>query len=89
MHHLYEIIDSTDDDVVKYGISAGKIDKNGYSDRMRQQVNFVNIFVGWARFFARIVLKGIPRRKKAEEIETTYIEAYRKKHGAKPRGNRK
>lgn len=25
----------------------------------------------------------------AEEIETTYIEAHRKKHGAKPRGNRK
>jgi len=88
-HHLYEIIDTVDDDVVKYGISAEDIDQEGYSSRMRAQVNFANLFVGWARFFARIIMRNIPGRKRAEEIETEQIEAYQKRHGRKPRGNRR
>lgn len=88
-HHLYEIIDSEDDEIVKYGISAETIEEDGYSSRMREQVNFVNLFVGWARFFARVVLRDIPGRERAEEIEQEYIEAYRKKYGRKPRGNKR
>lgn len=34
-HHLYEIRDSVDDDVFKYGISHDPIDEDGYSNRMR------------------------------------------------------
>jgi hypothetical protein len=39
-HHLYEIRDSVDDEVFKYGISHDPIDEDGYSDRMRVQINF-------------------------------------------------
>ncbi|NBC07989.1 MAG: hypothetical protein GVY26_12420 [Bacteroidetes bacterium] len=88
-HHLYEIIDSIDEDVVKYGISAEDINEEGYSNRMRKQVDFVNTFIGWARFFARIILRNIPGRDQAEIIENEYIEAYKEKHGKRPRGNRK
>lgn len=88
-HHLYEIVDSLEDDVFKYGISAKPIGKDGYSSRMREQVTLGNLFVGWARFFARILLRNIPGRERAEEIETEHIDAYEAKHGRKPRGNRK
>ncbi|MFN0015215.1 MAG: hypothetical protein ACKVU2_11770 [Saprospiraceae bacterium] len=33
-HHLYEIRDSEDDDVFKYGISHDPIGKDGYSNRI-------------------------------------------------------
>lgn len=33
-HHLYEIRYKIDNDVYKYGISQGEVDKNGYSKRM-------------------------------------------------------
>ena len=56
---------------------------------MRKQVNLGNLFVGWIRFFANIILKNIQGREKAEEIEREYIDAYEEKHGRKPRGNRK
>ena len=49
-HHLYEIRDSVDDDVFKYGISDGLIDENGLSKRMRLQINFLNLGVNWKRF---------------------------------------
>ncbi|PSR11931.1 MAG: hypothetical protein DA408_13530 [Bacteroidetes bacterium] len=88
-HHLYEIVDRIDDDIVKYGISAGEVDADGYSSRMREQVNFANIFVGWARFFARIILYGIKGRAKAEKIEQDHIASYTKKQGRRPRGNLK
>ena len=88
-HHLYEIIDKVDNDVVKYGISGEDIDPDDYSSRMRVQVSFANLFVGWARFFARIIMRNIPGRRRAEEIETEHIEAYRKQYGKKPRGNRR
>ena len=44
-HHLYEIRDSVDDDVFKYGISHDPIDNNGQSNRMKVQVNFLNLGV--------------------------------------------
>ncbi|MEM8527848.1 MAG: hypothetical protein AAGG68_24615 [Bacteroidota bacterium] len=88
-HHLYEIIDSVDNDVVKYGISAEEISEDGYSSRMRLQINFVNSFVGWMRFFGRILVKGIKGRIKAEQIEQEHIKEYEEKNGQKPRGNKR
>lgn len=87
-HHLYEIRDSEDDDVFKYGISHEPIGKDGYSKRMRVQVDFLNLGAKWLRFFARIILFDIVGRKEAKRIERDYIRKYRESHGQNPRGNR-
>ena len=86
-HHLYEIRDSVDDDIFKYGISHGPVGADGYSDRMREQVNFLNLGVKWLRFFARILLSNISGRKEAKRIERQYIRSYNEKNGQNPRGN--
>jgi hypothetical protein len=39
------------------------------------------------RFFSRVLLVGIPGRKRAEEIEQQYIDAFREKHNRNPPGN--
>ena len=87
-HHLYEIRDSVDDDVFKYGISHDPIDEDGYSNRMRTQVDFLNLGVKWLRFFARILLLDIPGKKEAKRIEKQYIRKYKEEHGHRPRGNK-
>jgi len=46
-HHLYGIMDSIDDDIVKYGISSDPIDKDELSDRLRRQLGLFNAIVGW------------------------------------------
>jgi hypothetical protein len=79
-HHLYEIRDSINDEVFKYGISHHPIDADGLSKRMRLQVN-------WDIFFARIVMVDIDGRIEAKRIEKQYIQDYKQLHGSKPRGN--
>lgn len=86
-HHLYEIRDSVDDDVFKYGISHDPIDEDGYSNRMRVQVDFLNSAVKWFRFFGRILIVNISGRKEAKRIEREHIRKYKEIHGQKPRGN--
>lgn len=86
-HHLYEIRDSVDDDIFKYGISHDPIGADGYSDRMREQVNFLNLGVKWLRFFARILISNIADRKEAKRIERQHIRNYKAMHGRNPRGN--
>jgi hypothetical protein len=86
-HHLYEIRDSIDDDVFKYGISHDALDDEGQSNRMKIQVNFLNLGVNWLRFFARVVIFDIADRKEARQLERTYIQEYKKIHGRRPRGN--
>ncbi len=86
-HHLYEIWDSEDNDVYKYGISGDPLNADGSSPRANEQVNLFNKVVKMVRFFARILLVGISGREKASELEDQYIEEYQKKHGKKPRGN--
>ena len=86
-HHLYAIHDKEENDVFKYGISNSSIGKDGYSRRMREQVNFLNRAVGWARYFAEVLVKGIIGRKNALQKEDEYIENYRAEHGKPPRGN--
>ncbi len=86
-HHLYAIHDVEEDDIFKYGISSKPIDEDDYSSRMREQVDFLNRAVGWFRFFAEVLVRGISGRTKARQLEDEYIEAYREKHGRYPRGN--
>lgn len=86
-HHLYAIHDKEEKDVFKYGISDSTIEKDGYSRRMRQQVDFLNRAAGWVRFFAVVLIRGIIGRKEARKIEDEHVDAYREKHGRNPRGN--
>lgn len=86
-HHLYEIVDKTDNDVFKYGISCDPIGKDGLSKRMRVQLRLANLIDDWARFFSRIILFDIPGRKEAKRIESEHIRAYKEKNGRRPRGN--
>ncbi|MCB9291545.1 MAG: hypothetical protein H6559_00200 [Lewinellaceae bacterium] len=75
-HHLYEIRDKEENDVLKYGICGKPLNRDGSSPRANEQVSLFNAILGVARFFARILLTNIPGRKKAREIEDEYIEAY-------------
>ncbi len=86
-HHLYEIYDTTEDDVYKYGICGSPLCSDGSSPRANRQVREYNRLVGFLRFLSKVLLIGIPGRKRAEEIEEEYIEGYEAKHGRRPRGN--
>ena len=88
LHHLYEIIDSKNNDVYKYGISGDPLNEDGSSPRANEQVSLFNAVVDWIRFFARILITGIPGNKKARELEDKHLEEYKEKHGRYPRGNR-
>lgn len=86
-HHLYGIYDRGTRGIYKYGISDNPVESDGYSRRLRSQVNLFNRVVGWLRFFGRILVFDIPGRKRAEELEDIYIEAHKRKKGYRPRGN--
>lgn len=88
-HHLYEIRDIQDDDTFKFGISQDKIEADGLSKRLRDQISIYNVVAGFVRFFARILIKNIPNRVDAIKEEKGHIREYKDKHGRKPRGNRK
>lgn len=87
-HHLYALDDREKEDVFKYGISDDPIEEDGLSKRMRTQLDLFNLIAGYLRFVGRILRVNIPGRKKAEEIEDEYNEAYYEKHGRYPIGNR-
>lgn len=86
-HHLYEIVDRQRKDIFKYGIGGDPLNEDGTSPRANKQVKLFNNLVGWARFFANVLITSIPGRVKAKELEDEYIENYRQQHGRKPRGN--
>lgn len=86
-HHLYAIYDKEDNDVFKYGISDKPIGEDEYSKRMHEQVDYLNRAVGWIRYFAEVLLRGIIGKAKARQLEDDYIDAYREQHGQNPRGN--
>ena len=87
LHHLYAIYDKEKDDLFKYGISHDPIDADALSDRMRNQINFLNLAVDWQRYFGVILIRNIPNRVLALEIEEQFIKAYEEKFGQKPKGN--
>lgn len=88
-YHLYEIVDKKKDDTFKYGISGDPIDpKDGLSKRVRDQVKLGNLFVGWLRFFGRILVQNIKGNAKARELEDQYIDDYFERNQRYPVGNR-
>lgn len=86
--HLYEIRDTKEEEVYKFGISSDPISKKDQlSKRIRDQVSLFNRVVGFARFVGKILIRGIVGRKKADEIEEEHIQNYKAHHGRRPRGN--
>ncbi len=77
-HHLYEIRDKQEEDIFKYGINADPIEDDGLSSRLRNQLKLMNLIAGWLRFFSNILLRDIPGRQEAENIEREHIDAYEK-----------
>jgi hypothetical protein len=88
-HHLYEILDLLEDDVLKYGISSDPIDQDGLSKRLREQVELFNIVANWYRFEGHVLVRNIPNNEAARILEAAYVDAYEKVNGRKPRGNRR
>lgn len=88
-HHLYAINDRKNKSVFKYGISSDPVGEDGLSERIRKQLNLFNLIAGFARFFAEILIRNIPGRKKALKLEDEFITKHEKKYGRKPPGNRK
>jgi URI fold toxin 2 len=86
-HHLYEIFDLAEQDIYKYGVCGEPLRADGSSPRAERQVRAFNRLVGFFRFVARVLLTGIPGRKRAEEIEDEHVDAYEAKNGRRPRGN--
>ncbi|MDX2133241.1 MAG: hypothetical protein SFV52_00540 [Saprospiraceae bacterium] len=88
-HHLYEIYDTIENDVYKYGVCGKPLMPDGSSSRANKQVREYNRVVGMLRFIANILLVGIPGKKRGEEIEEEYVNQYEAIHGRRPRGNPK
>lgn len=76
-----------DEEIVKYGICGDELNSDGSSPRANEQVNFLNRAVGWIRFVANVLLKAIPGRAKALEIEEEHVNEFEAEHGYRPRGN--
>ena len=51
------------------------------------QVDYLNRAVGWIRYVAKVIIRGIVGKRNARKIEDDYIDAYREEHGQNPRGN--
>lgn len=86
-HHLYEIYDEYENEVFKYGISADEIDADDTSDRLRKQLKLFNLVANALRFIGKILIRNIPGREAAEQIEDEYVQEHEKKYGKRPRGN--
>lgn len=87
-HLLYVIYDKETGGVDKYGITDDPLEEDGLSGRIREQLDLFNRIAGWQRFYAEVLMTGIPGRRKAREIETSHIKAFFKEHGHKPPGNK-
>jgi hypothetical protein len=72
-HHLYEIIDKHEGDTFKFGISDKPIEEDGLSNRVREQVHFLNLAVGWFRYIGKIIVFGIKNRLLAKEMEKSIL----------------
>ncbi|MCB1159045.1 MAG: hypothetical protein H7A25_12735 [Leptospiraceae bacterium] len=86
-HHLYEIVNSETNELLKYGISGKLLNSDGSSPRANEQLKQFNIAAGWLKFFSNILLFGIPGRLEAKRIEKEYIQKYIEKNGKRPDGN--
>ncbi len=69
LQHGYEIFEKRTGNVVKTGVSGGKLNKNGTSRRAISQVNKWNKSAGHKKFTHRVVVKNVKGRSKILEWE--------------------
>ncbi len=87
-HHVYQIDDRTQMDIYKYGISGGKLNKNGTSRRANRQANKLNRPLSFIRYIPKVLFTNIPGRVAALAIEYNLVcNIYLKQKGRKPDGN--
>lgn len=89
LHHLYEIWDTQEEEVYKYGISDDPIEDDGLSARLCYYFSLFNLVANFFRFIGKIILTNIDGRKNAERIENEYINDHQVTYGHRPRGNPK
>jgi len=91
--HLYVILNKElpeGDNVVKYGISGQKLNKDDSSPRANAQIKVLNLLSNIVKYFAKILKKGIKGRKKALKIEQDHVDKYAEKHdGNLPTGSKR
>ncbi|MBK6995556.1 MAG: hypothetical protein IPH31_11745 [Lewinellaceae bacterium] len=73
--------------ISKYGISDDPIEADRASDRIRDQLYFLNLSAGWVRYIGRIIQQDIGGRVLARKMEAEYIHIHLENHGVRPRGN--
>ena len=87
--HLYAIVDTTDGSIYKYGISGGKLNKNGTSGRANTQANKLNKAANFKRYRPVVLHSNIANREIALTMEYSYVYGYKQVHGSKPIGNKR
>jgi len=91
--HGYRIIDTKTGDVHKYGVSGGKLNKNGTSPRANRQVSELNKKAGSNRYVAEVVKKDVKgtatktARQRILEWEWGKTKSYNLSKGKNPKGN--
>jgi len=75
LHHGYKILDKKTRQVMKIGISGGKLNKNGTSRRANSQVNAWNKAVGSKRYKAVVIKKNLRGRLKAKRWEQGRVDS--------------
>ncbi|WP_260443651.1 hypothetical protein [Listeria immobilis] len=75
MNHGYEIYTKSGGkkNVVKVGISAGRLNKNGSSRRANKQVRKWNKQAGYEKYKSRVVQKKLKGRSKALRWEQGHV----------------
>jgi len=76
--HLYEILNSQTNEIMKYGISGSQLNKDGTSKRANQQVNKMNKLFGAIIYIAVVLYTKIKNRKKALKLEQKLVNEYGK-----------
>lgn len=74
-NHVYEIRNKATGKVVKYGVSSGKIGRDGRSYLATKQVNAMNKGLATPRYDAKVIAKNLPRVK-ALRMERGSVSGY-------------
>ncbi len=88
LHHLYELYKIENRDTFKYGISDDPIDEDGFSARVRDQLEAMNMAAEYQKYSGEILEKDIAGRLEALRAEREMIDQYYEIHGRNPIGNK-
>lgn len=86
-NHLYAILDTSNKEIYKIGITSTGLTKDGVPKRAQYQCNQLNTLEP-DRFKPVLLIKDLPNRQIALLIEVLFVELYKKLQGDLP-GNRR